>query len=45
MEHERAYMGNTPLMLGGDLIVAFDGQEIASAQPGKVDERKARGDT
>jgi S1-C subfamily serine protease len=29
---ERAYMGNTPLMLGGDLIVAFDGQEIASAQ-------------
>jgi S1-C subfamily serine protease len=29
---ERAYMGNTPLMLGGDLIVGFDGQEIASAQ-------------
>ena len=29
---ERAYMGNTPLMLGGDLIVAFDGQEIANAQ-------------
>jgi S1-C subfamily serine protease len=29
---ERAYMGNTPLMLGGDLIVGFDGKEIASAQ-------------
>lgn len=29
---ERAYMGNTELMLGGDLIVKFDGQEIASPQ-------------
>ena len=29
---QRAYEGNTPVMLGGDLIVAFDGQEIASAQ-------------
>jgi S1-C subfamily serine protease len=29
---ERAYMGNTPLMLGGDLIVKFDGQDIANAQ-------------
>jgi S1-C subfamily serine protease len=27
---ERAYEGNTPVMLGGDLIVDFDGQEIAS---------------
>jgi S1-C subfamily serine protease len=27
---ERAYEGNTPVMLGGDLIVAFDGQEIAT---------------
>jgi S1-C subfamily serine protease len=27
---ERAYEGNTPVMLGGDLIVAFDGQVIAS---------------
>lgn len=25
---ERAYLGNTPIMLGGDLIVAIDGQEI-----------------
>src|ERR1700678_167027 len=29
---QRAYQGNTPVMLGGDLIVALDGQEIASAQ-------------
>jgi S1-C subfamily serine protease len=29
---QRAYEGNTPVMLGGDLIVAFDGQEIASGQ-------------
>jgi S1-C subfamily serine protease len=27
---ERAYEGNTPVMLGGDLIVGFDGQEIAT---------------
>jgi len=25
---ERAYLGNTPIMLGGDLIVAIDGQNI-----------------
>jgi S1-C subfamily serine protease len=30
--NDRAYMGNTPIMLGGDLIVAFDGQEITNAQ-------------
>jgi S1-C subfamily serine protease len=29
---QQAYEGNTPVMLGGDLIVRFDGQEIASAQ-------------
>ncbi|CAN5755030.1 trypsin-like peptidase domain-containing protein [soil metagenome] len=28
----RMYDGNTPVMLGGDLIVAMDGQEIASPQ-------------
>lgn len=25
---ERAYIGNTPIMLGGDLIVAIDGQDV-----------------
>ena len=29
---QRAYQGNTPVMLGGDLIVAFDGQEITAPQ-------------
>jgi S1-C subfamily serine protease len=29
---QRAYLGNMPFMLGGDLIVAFDGKEIASPQ-------------
>ncbi|MCL2661359.1 MAG: PDZ domain-containing protein, partial [Acidobacteriaceae bacterium] len=29
---ERAYQGNTPVMLGGDLIVGMDGQEITSPQ-------------
>ncbi len=29
---ERAYLGNVPVMLGGDLIVSLDGQEIATPQ-------------
>ena len=29
---QRAYQGNIPVMLGGDLIVALDGQGIANAQ-------------
>jgi len=29
---ERAYMGNIPIMLGGDLIVAIDGQKIEDQQ-------------
>ncbi|MGH9538560.1 MAG: S1C family serine protease, partial [Terriglobales bacterium] len=29
---ERAYLGNAPIMLGGDLIVAIDGQEIQDQQ-------------
>ena len=29
---QRAYQGNTPVMLGGDLIVAIDGQDIQSPQ-------------
>lgn len=30
--NQRAYMGNIPVMIGGDLIVAMDGQDIANAQ-------------
>jgi S1-C subfamily serine protease len=29
---ERAYLGNIPIMLGGDLIVAIDGQKIQDEQ-------------
>jgi len=30
--NERAYLGNTPIMLGGDVIVAIDGQKIEDEQ-------------
>ncbi len=30
--NEQAYVGNTPIMLGGDLIVAIDGQEVEDTQ-------------
>jgi S1-C subfamily serine protease len=29
---ERAYFGNTPIMIGGDLIVAIDGEKIESQE-------------
>ena len=29
---ERAYLGNIPIMLGGDLIVAIDGKKIETQQ-------------
>jgi S1-C subfamily serine protease len=29
---ERAYLGNTPIMIGGDLIVAIDGERVDSQQ-------------
>jgi S1-C subfamily serine protease len=30
--NERAYLGNTPIMLGGDMIIAIDGQDINDLQ-------------
>ena len=30
--NEQAYVGNTPIMLGGDLITAIDGQEVVDPQ-------------
>jgi S1-C subfamily serine protease len=30
--NQQAYVGNTPIMLGGDLIVAIDGQEVDDPQ-------------
>jgi S1-C subfamily serine protease len=43
---EQAYVGNTPIMLGGDLIVAIDGQEVTDPQDisGIMDRHQA-GDT
>jgi S1-C subfamily serine protease len=29
---QRAYLGNTPIMVGGDLIVAINGERIEEAQ-------------
>ena len=30
--NQRAYIGNVPVMLGGDLIVAIDGEQIGDQQ-------------
>jgi S1-C subfamily serine protease len=30
--NQQAYLGNTPIMLGGDLIVAIDGQDVTDPQ-------------
>jgi S1-C subfamily serine protease len=30
--NEQAYVGNTPIMLGGDLIVAINGQQVSDPQ-------------
>jgi S1-C subfamily serine protease len=44
--NQQAYVGNTPIMLGGDLIVAIDGQEVADPQEiNAVIERHQAGDT
>jgi S1-C subfamily serine protease len=43
---EQAYVGNMPLLLGGDLIVAIDGQEIADPQDiGAIMDKHQAGDT
>ena len=43
---QRVYQGNTPIMLGGDLIVGVDGQEVQTAQDlsGLLNQHRA-GDT
>jgi S1-C subfamily serine protease len=30
--NEQAYVGNTPIMLGGDLIIAIDGEQVSTPQ-------------
>jgi S1-C subfamily serine protease len=44
--NQQAYLGNTPILLGGDLIVAIDGQEVTDPQEinGLMDKHQA-GDT
>jgi len=42
---EQAYLGNTPIMLGGDLIVAVDGQEVFDPQDiNAIEEKHQNGD-
>ena len=44
--NERAYLGNTPIMIGGDLIVAIDGEKVDSQQIlAQVMNRHRAGDT
>jgi S1-C subfamily serine protease len=43
---EQAYVGNTPIMLGGDLIVAIDGQQVTDPQDiSSIMDRHQAGDT
>src|ERR1035438_9043035 len=43
---EKAYVGNTPILLGGDLIVAIDGQRVTNPQEiNAVMEKHQDGDT
>jgi S1-C subfamily serine protease len=43
---ERAYLGNTPIMIGGDLIVAIDGEKIENQQLlAQIMNRHRAGDT
>jgi len=44
--NEQAYLGNTPIMLGGDLIVAIDGQQVEDPQDiNAIMEKHQAGDT
>jgi len=44
--NEQAYVGNTPIMLGGDLIIAIDGQEVTEPQDiNAIMEKHQAGDT
>jgi S1-C subfamily serine protease len=44
--NQQAYVGNTPILLGGDLIVAIDGKPVADPQEvNAVMEKHQAGDT
>jgi S1-C subfamily serine protease len=43
---EQAYVGNTPIMLGGDLIVAIDGQDVSDpSEVSAIMDKHQAGDT
>jgi S1-C subfamily serine protease len=43
---ERAYLGNTPIMIGGDLIISIDGEKVESQQDlARVMTKHRAGDT
>jgi S1-C subfamily serine protease len=43
---EQAYVGNTPIMLGGDLIIAIDGQQVTDPQDiSSIMDKHQAGDT
>jgi S1-C subfamily serine protease len=43
---DRAYLGNTPIMIGGDLIVAIDGEKVESQQIlAQIMNKRRAGDT
>jgi S1-C subfamily serine protease len=44
--NQQAYVGNTPILLGGDFIVAIDGQEVTDSQQiSAILEKHQAGDT
>jgi S1-C subfamily serine protease len=44
--NEKAYVGNQPIMLGGDLIIAIDGEQVATPQDiGAIMDKHQAGDT
>jgi S1-C subfamily serine protease len=44
--NEQAYLGNQPIMVGGDLIIAIDGQQVTDPQDiNEVMDRHQAGDT
>jgi len=44
--NQQAYLGNTPIMLGGDLIVAIDGHEVTDPQEiNSIMDKHQSGDT
>jgi S1-C subfamily serine protease len=44
--NEKAYVGNQPIMLGGDLIIAIDGEQVATPQDiGAIMDKHQAGDS